>query len=97
MVLEKDIKTGLIRHNYGTVNPKLCRECIEHSPKLKGKSENNEIITYDFGEVSIISTETKTSIIGFDERDLYKMYDEVNGLEWEYDNENKFDFLGVKK
>ena len=101
MEAKKDIKTGIIRHTYGTVYPAECKRAIVDSGFVRKSSVNGievspkelestaeVIFDVEFeGEVfNVISTGTRTIIVGMHDNKMIKLFKAIGGEDWEYDN-----------
>ena len=97
MVETRDARTGITRHEYGTVNPDKCRECLDAIECITKRYQGNNVVRYladlKGAPIEIISMPTRTILFSSNRYALLEFSKLMNCKEWEYDNENKLDFV----
>lgn len=97
MIESRDPKTGIIRHEIGTVSPQLCRKDIEASGCVKHRFEGNNVVRYvaEYKGVPIEITSTPTRVILFSPGKiaLEAFEGKLDIDSWEYENSTKLDYV----
>lgn len=98
-IIDKNL--GIIRHEFGTVSPDVCRRNIEKLACVKNKYEGKNAVQYtaDYRgcAIDIQSTPTRTILFCENRYALSFFEDLLNPVEWEYDNvSDRADYMRSK-
>lgn len=97
MIETRDKKTGITRHEYGTVNPGKCRECLDCMGEIKKRYEGNRVVRYlaelNGSPIEIHSTPTRTILFSPNRYTLIEFAKKMQPEEWVYENESRTDYV----
>lgn len=96
-----DRNIGIVRHEYGTMSPELCRRNIEKLAFVKNKYVGKNAVQYtaDYKgfAIDIQSTPTRTILFCENRYALSLFENLLKPKEWEYDNvSDRTDYLRTK-